>query len=437
MKAIYVTQQEPSAIGTGGAHRAYQIAYDLGRAVGADNVQVISFPQWCRTVQSVPANKLSAGHISRFLQEVRHWGRSVPLFYSIVTSWRRSDLHGKLVNLGERLPFLLAESPLDQFVGTSWVTRGLCPPEQGTCEIPAEFVSHYADVVRDMTQPAVCLIEHACFAGLLPINAKCGIPTVCCPQNLDSLATVAPLNTADTRKIYSAALCFADEYEILSRCRARLFISKVEVGLVGGLGLSSIYYPYLPVGAIRDRLGEIRSRRRAQGIEPGLFLLCGTASWGPIGASVSWFVENARRFGLPPGVKVVIAGNRTDEILPQGVSVPGIELRGWLPQNDLDDLMVCAEAMLVPQRSGLGASTRLSEAACAGIPTLTSRHAALALDLPPGVRTVDDDWAAWCQALDSGSWKDLCSVQEDYETWERQQSGLPASFLKDIVAGGS
>jgi glycosyltransferase involved in cell wall biosynthesis len=153
--------------------------------------------------------------------------------------------------------------------------------------------------------------------------------------------------------------------QILAQCDERLFISKIETGLIGGLGLTAQYYPYLPVGAIRSRLMSIRQRRASTRKDAGLFILIATASYGPIKKSCEWLIQHARDQGLPKGVRIVVAGLGTDTLLVPGESVPGIELKGWVEEEEMDELLARARAMLVPQRFGFGAPTRLAELSCA------------------------------------------------------------------------
>jgi hypothetical protein len=126
-----------------------------------------------------------------------------------------------------------------------------------------------------------------------------------------------------------------------------------------------------------------------------------------------------------------VGGSKTDKLLAPGVTVPGLECRGRLPQEELDRLLVAAQAVLVPQFRGFGALTRLPEMACAGIPTLTSRHPTFALDVPPGVHIVEDGWEAWCAAMASFVWSDPSAVPngEPYEGWEQAQSRTLTTLL--------
>jgi hypothetical protein len=148
--------------------------------------------------------------------------------------------------------------------------------------------------------------------------------------------------------------------------------------------------------------------------------MLGSAGHVTTGASMRWLIEQIRQNGLPPGTRVVVAGTGTERLLPAGQTVTGLQLRGWVAQDELDQLLTRAQAALIPQQLGFGALTRLSEFACAGIPAIVSRSATYAIDLPPGVVSVADRWPAWRAALDEVRRLPQQSGAE-YETWERHQ----------------
>ena len=225
---------------------------------------------------------------------------------------------------------------------------------------------------------------------------------------------------------------FANEFHVLAQCDERLFISKVETGLIGWLGLSAQYYPYRAVGSIRRRLEYIRQCRTRAQIERGLFLLLGSAGHRSTRESFLWFVQQAKIHGLPDGVRVVVAGSKTDSLLSSGVEVPGLEFRGWVQQDQLDQLMTSIQAVLMPQRFGFGALTRLAELSCAGIPCIVSRHPTYAVDIPPGVEVVTDEWAAWFHAMDRFT-KNNLQISAGYSKWERNQPRTLKTVLGKLV----
>ena len=79
------------------------------------------------------------------------------------------------------------------------------------------------------------------------------------------------------------------------------------------------------------------------------------------GESFAWLLRGIREHGLPPGVKLLVAGKSTEALLPGGESVPGVEVLGTVTPAVLRGVLTRAAAVLVPQRRGFGALTRLSE----------------------------------------------------------------------------
>jgi glycosyltransferase involved in cell wall biosynthesis len=207
----------------------------------------------------------------------------------------------------------------------------------------------------------------------------------------------------------------------------------VETGLLGGLGLSAYYYPYLPVGAIRQKLDMICRQRLEADQDPGLFLMLGSAGHHTVREAFAWFVQNAQAYGVPEGIRVLVGGSKTDELLPAGSSVPGLELQGWLEQSDLDRLLLQARGVLAPQQRGFGALTRLSELACAGLPVITSRHPTYALDPTPGLHIADDDWQSWCQQMVQLNRNETHLSTTDYKAWEESQPKPLGMVVKRLL----
>jgi len=389
---IFVTQFFPSDIGHGGDHRAYQIFHDLGLAVRDDNVKLVSFPQWIR---EHPPSRPNLNVLAFIAREAR----------------RRMAYY--------------RENPARIFANTVYTPKHFSI---------AEFVDHYRNIIKNLKKPTVCITQHTGFAELIDLNSQYGIPTISCIDNLEAFDTGA-FENRNLRHMLPRVVDFANEFNVLAQCAERLFISRVETGLIGGLGLSAQYYPYLPVGPIRKRLNFIRRRRTGGQIERGLFLLLGSAGHHSTRKSFLWFLQQAKIHGLPDGVRVVVVGSKTDTLLSPGVEVPGLEFRGWVQQDDLDQLMTSAQAVLMPQHSGFGALTRFAELSCAGIPCIVSRHPTYAIDLPPGFEVVGDEWVAWYRAME-------CLVKSNrriitgYSRWERNQSrtleAVTAKLLRNV-----
>jgi glycosyltransferase involved in cell wall biosynthesis len=371
MRIIHVTHFEPKPFGHGGFHRTYQIWRDLAAEVGEENITRVSvrLPWWSPYIDPHAApeppmlnrirrnpKRLTEGF--RYARRARHWSANLVSQFERTTRALRD----------------WSDNPYKLFARNHFTIRGASGQT---------FRSQYQRVIEPIGAPALCVLEHTSFADVIALNRQRGIPTVCCPHNLESFDLMA---FDRRRSLKAAAVDFANEIRVLEQGDARLFISQVETALVSGLGLGARYYPYLPVAEIRAQHLKIRAERCRVEATPGLFVMLGSAEHATTREAFTWFIEQAQTRGLPQGARVVVGGSATDTLLPKNAQVPGIELRGWLEQAELDELLRRAQAALIPQRRGFGALTRLPEFACAGIPVIVSRHPTAALDLPPGAR---------------------------------------------------
>ncbi|NQW47080.1 MAG: hypothetical protein HQ464_04840 [Planctomycetes bacterium] len=372
---VFVARPLPSDIGPGGKHRTYQIEHDLKAGFGADRMHTLSLMEW----------------------RARHAGGQA-------ASTSSPQLTRRIVR---RIADCL-DNPLGILHGTGYGSRTFAP---------RGFVREYRALLERLPRPIVTVIDDARFTGIVAVAREFNVPVVAITHNLESL-DLAAADAHGSWGMRTHLIDFANELGLLQRFAGRMFISKVETGLVGGLGLEAEHYPYLPVGAIHERLEAIRHERLRAEQEPGLFLLLGSAMHGTTRRAFEWFLAQARQHGLPPGVRLVLAGMDTDTLDLRGTS--GIEALGWVSQPDLDRLLVTARAVVVPQFSGFGSVTRLVELSCAGVPAITSSHPTRAIDLPPGVHVLGDSWPEWHDLLHA-----LADTPEqtawDYAAWEAIQ----------------
>jgi len=382
-RVVYVSHFVPSVIGNGGAHRALQVLHDARRAVDNGVVAQINLELWRRgrvVARQPRGNQLNWDILGR--------------------KWAR-----------------LVENPFKVFRSSAYATA---VPFSIAASVEPAFIKHYVNMVRKDPGPTVCIIEHAMFGELVDINQRLGIPTVTAFQNLEAL-DCRPFDWRTRRVVYRVMTDLGNELRLMGRCARRLAISKVEAGFISGLGITCDFYPYVPVDALRERLFATRRRREITAIEPGLFVLLGSAQHGVTWESMTWFVDMIRQRGLPRGVRVVAAGGATDSLLPPGETLPGLELRGWVEQSELEALLARALAAVIPHRLGFGALTRLPELACAGVPVITFDHAAAALEPPPGLRSVAPDWDEVCAAMREQLQHREVVDQQAYERWEANQ----------------
>jgi len=375
---IYVSRTGISDIGHGGIHRSYQVLHDINRAVGEGNTTIVSVPEW-RENQS-------------------NW-------------FRRLYWLGQETKVNYLRKAFFFENPFNLLAHSPFTTRYF---------VPGKFWADYTKMIGDAQKPLVCVLADTRLAKVIPINKEHGIPTILCNHNLESL----DLGIRDYKHkwwLYTTAVDFANELHVLAQLDERLVTSQVEAGIIGGMGLSVRYYPYRPVGTIRQRLEAIRLKRETTNQEPGLFLLLGSANHSTTMESMRWLITQIKKYGLPSGINIVVAGRHTEKLLPTGEKISGLEFKGWLPQVDLDHLLIKAKGVLIAQRRGFGALVRLPELACAGLPVITSHHPTYARGWTPGLHVADDEWSSWCKQIENLNQKDGIISANEYNEWEEKQ----------------
>ncbi len=281
-------------------------------------------------------------------------------------------------------------------------------------------------------------MDHTLFGALHAINHELKVPTILCPQNIDSLSQNLPLLAPEFRtsrwRAYAGVTDLISELDAFRSYDGLHLISRVESSIVASLGLQSSYYPYVPVAEIRQRLLSIRGQRvSGKSVEPGLLVAMGSARHYPTRKSLEWFLRGIHQSGFPEGVTLEIVGHDTDTLAGSEDVPDGIRLRGWLGQDELDDLLMHAHAVLIPQVLGFGTLTRLPELACAGIPVLVTPYPTYALDPPPNITTVESDPKAWFAAMDAMA-RSNATLVGGYEEWESRQPSTLTNSLRTYLS---
>lgn len=375
---LVVSQFEPLCEGHGGNHRTYQIVHDLTTLLGQHQVSVLALEQWRQTH---PRNR------------------------------KQNPPGTSGLGIVDRLAYLTAAHPVDLMLGKWGQFNRYSAPD---------FSKAYQDVVAALPRPLVCIMENAAFGrALLPINKAAGIPTIACPQNIESWDRAIPFTTHDHRLKGLASLAFADEWQVFSECDAVLAISRIEQGLLRGLGIATEYYPYRPVGAIEQYWRNIRMQRENRPVTQGPFVLLGSCAHVSTRLSTERLLAKLASNRAPSAYRFVLAGSRSEclEIPPPLKDC--VESRGRITNAEMEALLVEAAAMMVSQDIGFGALTRISEFACAGIPVVASDFVRLTLDAPPGVYFADDRGSSWIEAMQIAMGKPQAASAEAYQAWSR------------------
>lgn len=372
---IIVTHFTPAAAGNGGQHRSYQILWDCTRAVGEENVVVLSWDSWL--------SSLSRTDKASVLAECLAGIRSLPGGRRFLRFLRR------LSN-----SFVRARYNIWQLISPTYYSPVMYSNPR--------FLAAYREKIRHLGIPLVCIVEHSGFSDIVRLNSDAGIPTISCLHNLESLDGAGRLDFKQRLNTRSRIADLHAELSVLRQCADRLFISKVEAAMINSIGLNSVYYSYRPVGAIADRLNRVRRQRYTNASTkqtPGRFVMLGSAVHKPTGDGFRWFVEQATCHGLPSGVSVEVIGAGTEQLTQLCPTSSQIHCLGWVGQSELEERLIGTRGVLLPQAYGFGSLTRLVELPTAGIPVIVSEWMTYATDILPGVRIVSDSWEAWDAAI--------------------------------------
>ena len=368
VEILYVTQSQPKSTGNGGHHRAYQILHDCMAAVGNENI----------TVFSLAKRSMSEGSYG---QSPKHQGR-------VLNGPQNREWVTKL-RIGARM---LWRNPLKP-AGSLYFS----PVRFGNPDVLRAYRNH----VESSNTPKICLVEHAGMDDFVEFNRTRGVPTVALPQNLESLHEgryrfQRPLSVA------CRLVDFGQELAVLKRCEARMCISQIETAILDVLVGDSTFYPYRPVGEIKSKFQGIWNRRRKLrghlDRDRPFLLMLGSAAHAPTGEGMRWVLKHIQDGGARFPADLVVVGSGTD-LLSQEYRLPStVSVRGWVSEEDLEDLLVRTRAVLLPSFTGLGALTRVAELRTAGIPAIASRHSTYAVDRLGKVWRVSRRWEEWLDA---------------------------------------
>jgi len=379
-KILLVLRHAPISTGHGGNHRSFQILNEIVTHFGEESVEILS---------------LNSGRNNK--QAKNLYESSINLRLNMISLAVKQGLSKKKI-----FDLLLDEAGFGYNLQES------------------VSINFYEEYISRMGKPEVCIVDHPAALPLINFNQENNIPSIICPQNIEALdLTSNKMKTSEFRRKLGISLIY--EMESYVKCSERLIISKIENSFFAGLGLESNYYPYLPVGEIKESLLDIRSERLHNKIDKNMLLMFGSASHVSTYESFDWFLENLQKFGLPCGPQIVIGGKGCDSFSKNYSSLKNVEFRGFINQEDLNKLLINVKAVLVPQLSGFGSVTRIPEMSCAGIPIIVSKHPMNAMNRPPGVLCINDSWSEWADAICGIDKFTKQPMIDEYNHWEANQ----------------
>lgn len=206
------------------------------------------------------------------------------------------------------------------------------------------------------------------------------------PQNLESLG-VGHINLLTQKK--SVEKNFEDEIKYLSKADAVFCISREEQWLLKLRNIDADFLPYYPPKTIVSSLLELRKLRQDSPKER--FLILGTAHNPPTKVGIIEQIQGLKQVNQEIEFEVDIAGYGTEQ-LETYCDLPNFTLHGTVDSEQLNTLLINAKAVLLHQKAGVGALTRIPEMLIAGIPVIANGNACRSAFNYPGVYCYDSVW---------------------------------------------
>ena len=192
---------------------------------------------------------------------------------------------------------------------------------------------------------------------ILPFIArKYNKKVVAFPHNLEALVP----DQQSSLFRYNRKLAFKRELEVLGICDEVYCIASEESWLLRLWGINASFLPYLPPREMQKQLTEIKEKRNE--VVKKYYLILGFAINPPTLQGMIELLENLKATTIP----IVVAGYQTEQL--QSYATTTLRIKGTVTQEELQELMLGAKALLINQPPTTGALTRIEEFFQAGIP---------------------------------------------------------------------
>lgn len=232
------------------------------------------------------------------------------------------------------------------------------------------FLRKHKDVGR------VVLIEapHDYPVALAALQQGCQLLTL--PQNFEAFCS----KTDRMGVAFPESLL--NELTIYRASKAVFPISYEEEWLLKLQNIDCLTLPYRPVEEHKRLLAFLRQKRVETAREEAAYLMLGSAvnafSRAGMEEIIAW---------LSPALKagkasLDVAGFGTEKLAETTSDMTNLRLHGSVTNEKRDALMIGCRALLVHQKAGAGALTRIVEALYAGVPVIANRTAARSAHYP-------------------------------------------------------
>ncbi|KZL48956.1 MULTISPECIES: hypothetical protein [Cyanophyceae] len=205
---------------------------------------------------------------------------------------------------------------------------------------------------------------------------KQGFKIISLPHNFDSISS----NDCNFSNLSSNFRSLKNEI-MHFHCSDHIFcISREEQWFLRLCGLKSDYLPYYPPESIVKNILEIRNDRACINFDDSSrskqFVILGTYLNLPTKHGIIELVEWFNSFDKLINIKVYIAGFGTEKLKDEISLHSNLELLGTLSDQELTNVLIQTSAVIINQRYGLGALTKIPELLIAGVPVVVNGIAA-------------------------------------------------------------
>jgi hypothetical protein len=169
-----------------------------------------------------------------------------------------------------------------------------------------------------------------------------------------------------------------NEFKHLAVADAVFCIAREEQWLLNFFGIDAEFLPYYPPQPILANLWQIRKLREQSNRhlkQENRFLILGTAENESTKIGMIELANNLKEIRKQIDFRVDLAGYRTEEIQAYCDGVEFITFHGTVDQNLLNKILVDTTAILIFQKKGVGALTKIPEMLIAGIPVIANGNA--------------------------------------------------------------
>lgn len=191
-----------------------------------------------------------------------------------------------------------------------------------------------------------------------------GFNIVAVPQNSESLeikSEVIMSSKYPSRK-------YNEETRCLSLSDSVYCISREEAWLYAFSGLKTGYLPYYPPGVIINSLKEIRKERQKR-LSDNTFLVLGSSGNPFTKQGICQLLDILNEVTANINCKIEVVGSKTEEFA-NNYNNKKFNFNGRVDSAKLRELLIRSKALIVYQRFGIGALTRIPEMLVAGIPVI-------------------------------------------------------------------